>query len=499
MWFFHKIILHLGSDYELMDPGIVLFIILAYFGVLIFIGYLTTRKGKGNSETFFTANRNSPWYLVAFGMIGTSLSGVTFISVPGEVGSTGWTYLTLVMGNCIGYIIIGLFLLPLFYKLNLVSIYTWLGNRFGEKARLTGSAFFILSQLIGASFRLFLVVGVLQLAFFDSVGIPFWVTVFITIAFVWIYTARGGIKTIVWTDTLQTVFMLASLVITIAVIMHALDFNFSTVIWEIRESPFSRTFDFDWRSGQNTIKQLFAGAAITIAINGLDQNIMQKNLTCRSVRDCKINMLSFSGLFLITNIIFLSLGALLYIYAGRNGITLPTKTDDVFPFLALNHFGTATGLFFLLGVIAAAYSSVDSSLTALTTSFCIDFLKVDPGDSRQKKRRIGVHLTFSLLMIFVVILFRELNNGSVVSAVFTAVGYTYGPILGLFTFGLLTKRKVRDRSIPWIAIASPILSYIINLYSEQLLGGYKFGFEILLLNGLFTFTGLLIFSQRKGE
>lgn len=478
-----------------MSTSLVLTVLLAYFLLLILVGFVTTRKV--NSEMFFTANRNSPWYLVAFGMIGTTLSGVTFISIPGEVGNTHWTYLTLVFGNCVGYIVIALVLLPLFYRQNLVSIYSWLGTRFGEKARLTGSFFFIVSQLVGASFRLFLVVGVLQLAFFDAIGVPFWLTVFITIAFVWIYTVRGGIKTIVWTDTLQTVFILISVGLTIVVVNKALDFNFSSALAAVKESPLSRVFDFDWRSGQNTVKQFLAGVAITVCLNGLDQNMMQKNLTCRSLRECKTNMFSFSFLFLVTNVLFLMLGALLYIYAEREGIVLPGKSDDVFPFLSLNYFGATAGLFFLLGITAAAYSSVDSSLTALTTSFCIDFLKIDLGNREEKKKRIGVHIVFSLLMIFVVVLFRELNNSSVISSLFKAVGYTYGPLLGLFTFGLTTKYQVREKYLPWVCLLSPVLSYVVNCYSEQLLFGYKFGFEILLFNGLLCYLGLLLIRDKS--
>lgn len=478
-----------------MSTSLVLTVLLAYFLLLILVGFVTTRKV--NSEMFFTANRNSPWYLVAFGMIGTTLSGVTFISIPGEVGNTHWTYLTLVFGNCVGYIVIALVLLPLFYRQNLVSIYSWLGTRFGEKARLTGSFFFIVSQLVGASFRLFLVVGVLQLAFFDAIGVPFWLTVLITIVFVWIYTVRGGIKTIVWTDTLQTVFILISVGLTIVVVNKALDFNFSSAIAAIKESPLSRVFDFDWRSGQNTVKQFLAGVAITVCLNGLDQNMMQKNLTCRSLRDCKTNMFSFSFLFLVTNVLFLMLGALLYIYAEREGIVLPGKSDDVFPFLSLNYFGATAGLFFLLGITAAAYSSVDSSLTALTTSFCIDFLKIDLGNKEEKKKRIGVHIMFSLLMIFVVVLFRELNNSSVISSLFKAVGYTYGPLLGLFTFGLTTKYQVREKYLPWVCLLSPVVSYVVNCYSEQLLFGYNFGFEILLLNGFLCYLGLLFIRAKR--
>lgn len=477
-----------------MVTGLALAILLSYFGLLILVSFFTSKKA--NNETFFTANRTSPWYLVAFGMIGASLSGVTFISIPGEVGSSGWTYLPVVLGNCVGYVVIAVVLLPLFYKLNLVSIYSWLGTRFGENARLTGAFFFILSQLIGASFRLFLVVGVLQLAVFNAMGIPFAATVFITIALVWVYTFRGGIKTIVWTDALQTVFMLISVVLTIFVICRSLDFNFGSMFGAIQESHLSRTFDFDWRSGHNAVKQFLAGIAITIAINGLDQNMMQKNLTCKTLKDCRTNMFSFSFLFLIANILFLILGALLYIFASSKGITLPQKTDDVFAFLSLNHFGLLAGLFFLLGITAAAYSSVDSSLTALTTSFSIDFLKIDPKDEGQKRKRILVHLAFSFLMCLVIILFRELNNSSVVNAVLKAVGYTYGPILGLFTFGLVTKYKIKAAYLPVICLLSPVLSYLMNCYSEQWLWGYHFGFEILLLNGLLCFAGLWFIRER---
>lgn len=471
-----------------MTTGLVLTVLLAYFGLLIIVSFFTGKKA--DNETFFTANRTSPWYLVAFGMIGASLSGVTFISIPGEVGSSHWTYLPVVLGNCIGYVVIAVVLLPLFYKLNLVSIYSWLGTRFGENARLTGSFFFIISQLVGASFRLFLVVGVLQLAVFDSMGIPFAATVFITIGLVWVYTFRGGIKTIVWTDALQTIFMLISVVLSIVVICRSLGFDFSAMVSTVRESDLSRTFEFDWRSGHNAVKQFLAGIAITVSLNGLDQNMMQKNLTCRSLKACRTNMFSFSGLFLIANVLFLMLGALLYIYAAEKGITLPEKTDDVFAFLSLNHFGLIAGLFFLLGITAAAYSSVDSSLTALTTSFSIDFLKIDPRDAGQKRRRILVHLSFSVLMCLVIILFREMNNSSVVNTLLKAVGYTYGPILALFTFGLVTRYQVKSRLLPVVCLLSPVISYIINCNSEQWLWGYRFGFEILLLNGLICFVGL---------
>lgn len=472
----------------MMMTTLALIVLAGYFGLLVAVSFFTSRKADG--ETFFTGNRTSPWYLVAFGMIGASLSGVTFVSIPGEVGNSGWTYLPVVVGNCVGYAVIALVLLPLFYRLKLISIYSWLGNRFGESSRLTGSFFFIISQLIGASFRLFLVVGVLQLAVFDALGIPFAATVLITIGLVWVYTFRGGIKTIVWTDTLQTIFMLASVAVTIGIICQALDFDFGTLAATVKDSELSRVWDFDWRSGHNTIKQFVSGIAITIAINGLDQNIMQKNLTCRSARACQTNMFSFSGMFLLSNILFLVLGVLLYTYAEAEGIALPAKTDDVFAYLSLHYFGMAAGIIFLLGITAAAYSSVDSSLTALTTSFCIDFLKLNPQAPEQKRKRILVHLTFSLLMCGVIILFRELNDGSVINTLFTAVGYTYGPILALFVFGLATRRQVKNRWVPIVCLVSPLLSYLIQSHSEEWLGGYRFGFEILLLNALICCIGL---------
>ncbi|MBP3420506.1 MAG: sodium:solute symporter [Marinifilaceae bacterium] len=472
-----------------MSAGLAITILIAYFCMLMVIGIITSRKS--NSTTFYNADRSSPWYLVAFGMVGVSLSGVTFISVPGEVGNTHWSYLALVIGNCIGYLLIAWILLPIFYKLNLISIYGWLEKRFGTTTKKSGSTLFLVSQLIGASFRLFLIVSVLQIAFFDAAGIPLWCTVLITLLFVWLYTFKGGIKTLVWTDTLQTIFMLLSLFITIVIICKEMDFSVGEAANSIAQSDYSTIFNWDWKSGQNTIKQIIAGISITIAINGLDQNMMQKNLTCSSLRECRKNMFSFSGLFLLTNILFLTMGTLLYIYANHNGIEIPEKSDQLFPTLALNYFGNFAGVCFLLGVTAAAYSSVDSSLTAMTTSFCSDIIGITPENPRPKLR-IAIHLLFSLLMGAIIVIFSSTNNSSVVSAVFTAVGYTYGPILGLFLFGLCSKRAVYEKAIPYICVASPIISWFINRYSETILFGYKFGFEILLFNALITIIGLSI-------
>ena len=477
-----------------MSSELCLLIVIIYFLLLIVISYYTSRKAT--NQTFFTSNRNSPWYLVAFGMIGASLSGVTFISIPGEVGNSAWKYLPLVLGNCIGYIFIAQVLLPLFYKKGLVSIYSWLEERFGENAKLIGSFFFIISQLIGASFRLFLVVGVLQLAVFNQLGISFELTVIITILLVWLYTFKGGIKTIVWTDTLQTFFMLLSVIITVGVIAKSLQFDLASLINTVIDNPSSQILEFDWRDKHNFLKQFISGLAMTIAINGLDQNMMQKNLTCKNLEESKKNMFTFTFLFLICNIIFLTLGSMLYIYAEQTDFTLPQKSDEVFASIALGKLGAISAICFILGVVAAAYSSVDSSLTSLTTSFSIDFLKLNTIKEENKNKRVLIHFIFSVLMCLVIIIFKYVNNSSVVSAVFTAVGYTYGPILGLFAFGLTTKYSLKVKYIPYICITSPILSFFINLYSKELLNGYQFGFEILILNALLCFLGLLLIRTK---
>ncbi len=477
-----------------MSTLLIAIIILVFFAVLMGISFLTSRNADG--ETFFTGNRRSPWYLVAFGMIGSTISGVTFISVPGEVGNSAWTYLQFLLGNFIGYWIIALVLIPLYYRLNLVSIYTYLDQRFGLRSYKTGAFFFLVSQTIGASFRLYLAAGVLQLAFFNDFGIPFWLTVLITLFLIWIYTYRAGIKTVVWTDSLQTLFILGAIGITIWVILNRLDLNFGDMVTVIDQHPFSRIFDWDWKSKTNFFKQFMAGVGIVLTMNGLDQNMMQKNLTCKTRKDAQKNIFWFSFAFIIANIFFLSLGVMLYYFAAQKGIDLPSRTDDLFPLLAIKYFGPLAGALFLLGILSAAYSSADSALTALTTSFCIDFLNLKPSSSKSKRTRMLVHVGFSLLMFLVIVVFRIINNDSVVSAVFRVAGYTYGPLLGLFAFGILTKRKVRDYFVPAIGLLSPVITYIININSEAWLGGYKFGFELLILNGLIMFLGLLIFSYK---
>ena len=477
-----------------MHPGLVASIIGGYFIVLILISYLTS--GKGDSKAFFTGNRQSPWYLVAFGMIGASLSGVTFISVPGWVETTGFTYMQMVMGYMVGYFVIGAVLLPLYYKLNLVSIYQYLEQRFGKFSYKTGAFFFLISRVIGASFRLFLVASVLQIAFFDSFNIPFEVSVLATIVLIWIYTFRGGIKTIVWTDTLQTLFMLVAVGITIILISKELHLSAGGLVQTISESSYSKMFDWDWHSKTNFFKQFFSGAFIAIVMTGLDQDMMQKNLTCKTLGESQKNMFWFSLSLIVVNLFFLSLGALLFIYAQSNGIALPERSDDLYPILALNYLGTFAGIAFLLGITAAAYSSADSALTALTTSFSVDFLGMDAEKDNRKLRTL-IHVGFSILLFLVIVLFKAINNQSVISAVFTVAGYTYGPLLGLFAFGLFTKRVTNDKAVPFIAVVAPILSYLLSSYSETLLWGYKFGFELLIVNGLITFIGLWLFSNRN--
>ncbi len=478
-----------------MTTTISFIVIGLFFGVLLIVSYLSGRKA-GN-ETFFTGNRQMPWYLVAFGMIGATISGVTFISVPGEVGNTNWYYLQFLLGNFLGYWIIAFVLIPLYYKLNLVSIYTYLNHRFGLASYRTGSFFFILSQTIGASFRLYLAAVVLQLAVFDALGWPFYGTVFVTILLIWLYTFKAGIKTVIWTDSLQTLFILLAVGLTIVVISKELNQSAKELFTTIVNHPYSDIFDWDWRSKTNFFKQFMAGLGIVIVMNGLDQNMMQKSLTCKNVGEAKKNIFWFSFAFIIVNLLFLSLGVLLYQYSSVMGIPTPAHSDDLYPNLAVNYFGLFAGVLFLLGIISAAYSSADSALTALTTAFCIDFLRVDPSSDDGKRKRFFVHIGFSLLVFLVIVLFRIINDKSVVSAVFTVAGYTYGPLLGLFSFGILTKRAVRDRWVPYISVFAPIFCYILNLNSKQWLGGYQFGFELLLLNGAIVFLGLMLISHKK--
>ena len=482
-----------------MNPYITISILAGYFGLLLLISHFTS-KGA-NNLTFFTANRQSPWFLVAYGMIGASLSGVTFISVPGEVGNSYFSYFQVVLGYIVGYAVIGTVLLPLYYRMNRLTIYGYLEDRFGYYAYKTGASFFLLSRIVGSSFRLFLVAGVLQIAIFDAWHIPFWVAVLVTMVLIWLYTFRGGIKTIVWTDTLQTSFMLLAVVASIKLIGDELGLSFTQLGDTVQASPLSQIFFWDWQDGKSFFKQFTSGAFIAIVMTGLDQDMMQKNLTCRSLKDAQKNMFWFTVTLVIVNLFFLVLGVLLYEYAGAKGISIPERTDNLYPLLALEYFPISVGILFLLGITAAAYSSADSAMTALTTSFCVDILGMKDAETLDPKQgtvRKRVHVAFMFVIFFVIILFEILNDESVINSIFKAAGYTYGPLLGLFGFGLFSKRAVNDRWIPLVCILSPVLSYIINANSVAWLGGYQFGFEILIVNGLITFLGLWLFSKKSG-
>lgn len=468
-----------------MTPTFILSIIVAYFLVLIVISFLT---GKSDSnEAFFLGNKQSPWYVVAFGMIGASLSGVTFISVPGWVENSQFGYMQMVLGMMCGYFVIANVLMPLYYRLNLTSIYGYLDQRFGAVSYRTGSFFFLLSRTIGASFRLYLVANVLQLAIFDAWNVPFWLTVTLTILLIWLYTFRSGIKTIIWTDTLQTLFMLLAVGVSIWLMSQHMQLGFGDLVTTIQESEYSQIFF--WEGKQNFLKQFFSGMFMAIVMTGLDQDMMQKNLSCPNLGDAKKNMYWFSIALVVVNLFFLGLGALLYIFAEQQGLSI-TKGDDLFPIVALQGgLGMGVGVFFILGLIAAAYSSADSALTALTTAFCIDFLKVkDKSVSKQVSTRKWVHVAFSILLIVAILIFKVINDDSVIAALFKVAGYTYGPLLGMYAFGLFTKWQVKDKWVPLVAILSPVLCYILQLY-------IPFGFELLIVNGAITFAGLFLLKR----
>ena len=460
--------------------------IILYFLFLFAISWFT---GKNDTnESFFLGNKSSPWYIVAFGMIGTSLSGVTFISVPGWVESSQFSYMQMVFGYLLGYAFIGAVLMPLYYRLNLTSIYTYLSDRFGIASYKTGSVFFIISRTIGASFRLYIVARVLHLSVFQSWGVPFFLTVSITILLIWFYTFRGGIKTIIWTDTLQTFFMLLALALSVYLIGKDLGLNYASIFPFIIESDYSKIFF--WEGDQHFLRRFFTGAFIAIVMTGLDQDMMQKNLSCRNIKEAQKNMMYFSLSLVIVNLLFLCLGALLYSIAGKYGISF-SKPDDLFPAVVLSEtLGFPLILIFILGLIAAAYSSADSALTSLTTSFCVDILEIDIKDSSSIIRRKYIHLLFSVIILVVILTLNAINDQSIISSIFSVAGYTYGPLLGLYFFGLFTSYSVNDKLVPYIAIIAPVLSYIIQTY-------YSIGFEILIVNALIVCLGLFVTKENK--
>lgn len=479
-----------------MQPYQILLLIAAYFGVLFLISFFSSRAGT-NAE-FFRANRQSPWYIVAFGMIGASLSGVTFISLPGTVATDSFSYFQVVLGYTVGYAVIGLVLLPLYYRLNLTSIYAYLESRFGMYSYKTGASFFLISRVVGSSFRLFLVANVLQLILFDGLGIPYYVTVTATIFLIWLYTFRSGIKTVVWTDTLQTLFMLLALSWTLIVLSDELGISASGLIPALEQTNLTKIFFFeDWKSSHHFVKQFVSGAFIAIVMTGLDQDMMQKNLTCKNLQEAQKNMFSFTVVLTIVNMMFLILGVLLTLYADFSGIE--AIKDELFPAIATSgELGIGVSILFILGLIAAAYSSADGTLTALTTSFSIDILDIEKKYSEEKQVRIRkkIHIAISVLLIIVMLLFKyAIADKSVINKLFEFAGYTYGPLLGLYTIGLFTRIKVKDKLVPIVAILAPILSYIISMNSLHWFG-FEFGFFILILNGLLTFLGLVLIGRK---
>ncbi len=502
-----------------MSPWIFLLIVVVYFAFLIVISYFTSR-GADNAS-FFVGNRKSPWFLVAYGMIGASISGVTYISIPGEVGSSMFSYMQVVLGYFVGYMIIANVLLPLYYRLNLSSIYAYLENRFGWHSYKTGAFYFLLSRVIGASFRLYIVAMVIDAFVLSHFGVPFWLTVIITVLLIYVYSFKGGIRTIVYTDTFQTTFLLLGVILSIVLISKELGYSASDLFTGIHESRYSQLFIWDWKPGNNFFKHFLSGIFICITMTGLDQDMMQKNLSCRNLKEAKKNMYWMSSLLILVNILFLSLGALLYIYSNAKGIMIENfadaglmkacpislldpatgefacrKTDELFPFLVFNYLPPAVSFVFFLGLIAAAYASSDSALTALTTSFCVDFLGFREDNRRMGIRNI-VHVGFAVLLILFILLYAVVNNQSVINSLFTIAGYTYGPLLGLFSFGILTRYKTNEKWVPVITVAGIALSYLASLYSSALFNGYKVGFEIVVLNGLLVFLGLYLSRRRE--
>ncbi len=484
--------------------AIILTCFVVYTMLLFLVTWLTSRKAS--NDTYFRGNRKSPWYVVAYGMIGASLSGVTFMSVPGGVYSGQFTYLPLVLGYILGYLAIAYVLLPLYYKLNLTSIYSYLGERIGNVSERTGSLFFIISRLLGSALRMYLVVFVLYEFMFKTWGVPFWIPALVFIVIILMYTFRGGIKTVIWTDTLQTTFLLLAAVVTLVFILKDLDISFVGLVSQLADSGSTRVFDTDWHSNKFYLKQILSGAFITITMTGLDQDMMQKNLTCKTLKDAQKNMITFSLSLVVVNLLFLFLGGALLYYAQQTGFALPLNeagvvvNDKIFPSVAFS-LSTFTGVVFVIGLVAAGYSSADGTLTALTTTFYYDFIHLDKSQRYTEQQKVRfrklIHVSFAMLYLLVIIAFKPFHNQSLIDTIFDVAGYTYGPLLGLYAFGLFTRYKVKDKYVPVVAILSPVICYILKLNSQEWLWGYQFGFEIILLNGLLTCLGLFIIRKRK--
>ena len=502
-----------------MNSLIIIGAILVYFALLYAISWYTGKNA--NEADYFRGNRSSPWYVVAFGMIGASLSGVTFISVPGWVGTSQFSYLQMVFGYLIGYVVIAQVLIPLYYRENLTSIYAYLGSRFGERAYRTGAAFFLVSRVIGASFRLFLVALVFGILIRKlGYSVPFYVPVFVSIALIYVYTMRGGIKTVVWTDTLQTACLLLAALFTVILIIKRLDVD-SVSLWQMmKSSPYTQVFVWDWSASNHFVKHVISGALIAIVMTGLDQDMMQKNLTCRSAKESQKNIYWFCVVLVLANVLFLCLGFLLYSYGELRGIVsfndgalplaivdavtgeaIPRGTDELYPVLAMDYLGIVVLLTFTLGLIAAAYSSADSALTALTTSFCVDFLKfesVERSSAQRDRLRKLVQLGFAGLIFVTILAFEKINDQSVIASIFKVAGFTYGPLLGLYSFGLIWDRPVKDSLVPWVCVIAPVLTYGIDFGLAEF-ANFQVGFLVLPLNGALTFLGLWAIRTSKEQ
>lgn len=504
-----------------MSPLFLFSFVIGYFLLLLVVAYFTSKNS--NNDSFFIGNRSSNWMLVAFGMIGTSLSGVTFVSVPGTVGTGGFQYYQVVIGYFLGYLVIAYVLLPLYYRLNLTSIYHYLKERFGPVSYKTGAMFFIVSRALGATARMFLVVNILQIFILNKMGVPFWATAFVILLLILLYTFEGGVKTIVYTDTLQTTFMLLGLIVCIVAVMSKMDLSLSDTFTALSDGGYTKLFNTDANAPGFFVKQILGGAFITIAMTGLDQEMMQKNISVRTLRDSQKNILTLSTVLLVVNLLFLLMGGLLYLYAGQQN--LPVKGDDLFPAIALGDYLSAgISVIFIIGLISALFPSADGALTALTSSFCIDILglkeRTDLDEAQRKRTRLTVHLSFAIIFFLLVMLFKWINDKSIIDVILKVAGYTYGPLLGLFAFGILTKRIIKDRYALIVCLLSPVLIFGLDFInnpdwfikrfnleegmatslrnlSESVFHGFKIGIEILILNGIVTFLGLLLISSNK--
>ena len=501
-----------------MNPSILLLFVVCYFGILLVVAWYTSQKS--DNDSFFIGNRNSNWVLVAFGMIGTSLSGVTFVSVPGGVSSGSFFYFQIVIGYMLGYLVIAFVLLPLYYKLNLTSIYTYLDKRFGKTAHKTGASFFILSRTIGATARLYLVINILQLFILDKMGVPFYLTTIVIILMILLYTFEGGVKTIIYTDTLQTSFMLIGLIVCIVAIINSLGLNFSSALQLMNDNGYTKIINTDVKSGSYIFKHLLGGMFIAIAMTGLDQEMMQKNISVKTLKDSQKNMLSFASVLLVVNFMFLFLGGVLYLYASSKGISV--APDDLFPTIALNStFGASIGIIFIIALISALFPSVDGAITSLTSSYCIDILNMKESvesEEVKKKKRLRVHLVFAFVFFLIVLVFKAINDKLIIDFILKFAGITYGPLLGLFAFGILTKRSLNKKFVWTVCLAAPLISLVIDMLSspawyekklqislglneisKSLFNGYVIGNELILINGLITFSFLYFISTKNSE